>query len=341
MSKRIIVGLSLLLMLAFSTNCFAKTEKQELKVYEENKIVSIENHNEYKNSIANEITVDGIKYQLKDIKEQENMIALTKNKEEQEQKIVNTSNKYSALNSFEQEKQIKEDGYTGIIELQQDSVNLVPNESYMEEYKVNLRKEYNNVPQNELNEIPKTIQENGTTYYLVNPVWNIAETQNIDGQDVPVSYNGEMNYEGIKQRRVIKNYIATVSYKGILQKEESDSITYNLVYEEIPTEEKNYTPVVLSTTAGIIFFSGLIIFKRKNIFVYNNSNGKWRLVKRICISKNDRLIDITPNIPMTSKYKIVLSKKLFNDLLNKNMTIKYFDKQYIYEIKEKEFEIYV
>lgn len=340
MNKTSIVGLSLLLILTFSTNCFAKTEKQELKVYEENKTVSIENHNEYKNSIANEITVDGIKYQLKDIKEQENKITLTRNKEDQEQKIVNTSNKYSALNSFEQEKQIKEDGYTGIIELQQDSVNLVPNESYMEEYKVNLKKEYNNVPQNELNEIPKTIQENGTIYYLVNPVWHIAETQNIDGQDVPVSYNGEMNYEGIKQRRVIKNYIATVTYKGILEKEEEDSITYNLTYEEIK-EEKDYTPVVLSTTAGIIFFSGLIIFKRKNIFVYNSNSGKWKLVKKLHISKNDRLIDITPLKIASNKYKIVLSSRLFNNLKYSNIKIKYFDKQFIYNIKEQQFEITV
>ncbi len=341
MNKTKIVGLSLLLILTFSTNCFAKTERQELRVYEENKTVSIENHKEYKNSIASEITVDGIKYQLKDVKEQENKITLTKNKEEQEQKIVNTRNKYNVLNSFEQEIQVEEDGYSGIIELQQDSINMVANESYIEEYKVNLKKEYKNVLQNELNDIPKTIQENGTTYYLINPVWNIAETQNIDGKDIPVSYNGEMNYEGIKQRRVIKNYLVTVGYKGTLQKEEVDSITYNLVYEEIPTEEKNYTPVIVTTTAGIIFFSGLIIFRRKDIFIYNNINGKWRLVKKLCISKNDRLIDITPNIPMNSKYKIVLSKKLYNNLLNKNMTIKYFDKQYIYEIKEKEFEIYV
>ena len=319
MNKTSIVGLSLLLILTFSTNCFAKTDPQDLRLYEENRTVSIENHKEYKNSIANEITVNGIKYQLKDIKEQENKITLTKSKEEQEQKIVNTSNKYSALNS----------------------VNLVANESYIEEYKVSLKKEYNNVPQNELNEIPKTIQENGTTYYLINPVWHIAETQNVDGQDIPITYNGEMNYEGIKQRRVIKNYIATVSYKGALEKEEVNSMTYNLTYEEIKTEKKDYTPVVLSTATGIIFFSGLIILRRKNIFVYNNSNGKWRLVKKLHISKNDSLINITPSIPMSCKYRIVLNKKLYNDLLNKNMTIKYFDKQYIYEIKEKEFEIYV
>lgn len=341
MSKTKIVGLTLLVILTFSTNCFAKTERQELRVYEENKTVSIENHKEYKNSIASEITVDGSKYQLKDIKEQENMITLTKDKEEQEQKIVNTNNKNSALNSFEKEKKIDEDGYTGIIELQQDSINLVANESYIEEYKVSLKKEYNNVPQNELNNIPKTIQENGTTYYLIDPVWNIAETQNVDGQELPVSYNGVMNYEGVKQRRVIKNYIATATYKGTLQKEEADSITYNMTYEEIKTEKQDYTPVIVTTTAGVIFFSGIIIFKRKNILIYNNNYGKWILVKKLSICKNDRLIDITPKIPMSSKYKIVLSKNLYNDLRNRSVTIKYFDKQYIYEIKEKEFEVCV
>ncbi len=341
MNKKRIVGLSLLLVLAFSTNCFANTNTPKLKIYEENKTVSIENKVEYKNSIKNEITVDGVSYKLKDVKEQENKIILTKEKEKVEEKIVNTSDKYSALKLFENQKQIEEDGYIGIIELQQDSIELTVNESYIEEYKVDLKKEYNNVSQNELNEIPKTIQEKGTTYYLVNPVWNIAKTQNIDGQEIPISYNGVMNYEGVKQRRVTKNYIANVTYKGTLEKEKVDSITFNAVYEEIEKEGNNYTPIVLTTTTGIIFFSGLIILKRKNIFIYNSNNGKWRLVKKLHISKNDRLINITPSIPKSGKYRIVLNNKLYNELLNKNVTIKYFDKQYIYEIKEKEFEIYV
>lgn len=340
MNKKRIVGLSLLLVLAFSTNCFANTNTQKLKIYEENKIVSIENKEEYKNSIKNEITIDGIIYRLKDIKEQENKTILTKDKEETEEKIVNKSDKYNALKLFENQKQIEENGYVGIIELQQDSIELIANEIYIEEYKVELKREYNNVSQNELNEIPKTIQENGTTYYLVNPVWNIAKTQSIDGQEIPISYNGLMNYEGVKQRKVIKNYIANVTYKGTLEKEKVDSMTYNLTYEEIK-EEKDYTPVVLSTTAGIIFFSGLIILRRKNIFIYNSNNGKWRLVKKLHISKNDRLIDITPLKIVSHKYKIVLSSRLFNNLKDSNIKIKYFDKQFICKVKEQQFEITV
>ena len=264
LNKTRVVGLSLLLVLLFSTDCFAKTE--ELKIYQENKTISIENIEEYKNSIKKEITINDIKYQLKDVTEQENKITLTKEKEEQIQEIVKTDDKYSVLNLFETKKQIEEDGYTGIMELQNASLDLKANDSYIEQNKVTLKKEYNNVSQNELNNIPKTIEDNGITYYLINPVWNIVQTQKIDGQDIPIAYNGIMNYEGIKERKIIKNYIATVTYKGTLEKEETDSITYHLSYEEVPTEEeKDYTmPIIATTTTGVIFFSGIIIFKRKN-----------------------------------------------------------------------------
>lgn len=344
MNRTRIAGLSLLLVLMFSTNCFAKTEIQELKIHEIDKTIPIENKLEYENNIKNEITVDGIKYQLKDVKTQENKATVTRNKEEKEQKIVTTEDKYNALNLFQKSKQVGEEDYTGILELQMDSLDLQVNNSYIEQYKVMLKKEYNNVPENELNNIPKTIEENGTTYYLINPVWNIAQIQKIDGQDIPCTYNGIMNYEGIKEITIIKNYIATVTYSGTLQKEETDSINYHLTYEEIPTEQKaNYTlPIVATTTTGIIIFSGIIIYRRKNVYIYNHKNGGWKLVKKLHLNKNERLINITPITPSVSrKYKIVLSNKLYNDLLHSNITIKYFDKQYICEIKEKEFEILV
>ena len=41
------------------------------------------------------------------------------------------------------------------------------------------------------------------------------------------------------------------------------------------------------------------------------------------------------------KYKIVLSNMLFNKLRNQNIIIKYYDKQFICKVKEKEIEIMV
>lgn len=339
MKKIRVIGLSILLILICSTNCFATSE--ELKTHKISDTVLVENVEQYKNNIEQEIVVEEINYKLKEMTEQENKVTLTKDKEIKEEKIVKINDKYKVLNLFETKKEIKEDRYSGILELQNDSLKIKVYDSYIEEYKVTLVKEYNNVSQNELNNIPKEIEQDGTTYYLVNPVWNIAQIQKIDGQDVPISFNGIMNYEGVKERTIITSYLATVNYKGILEKEVTESITYNIVYEEIPQEKTNYVPIVATTTAGIIFFSGIIIFKRKNVTVYNYQNQEWKLVKKCHVSKNNKLIDVTPLTPMTHKYKIKLSQKAFNDLLDDNVTIKYFDQQFIYRIKDKEFEIFV
>jgi hypothetical protein len=262
MHKTKVIGLSILLITLFSTNCFASTE--ELKIYEENKTISIEYAEQYKENIEKEITIDNVKYELQDIKEQENKNIIKTEKEENESKIVNTNDKYDVLNLFETKKEVTEDGASGILELQNDSLELKVNDSYKEQYKVSLIKKYENVPSNELNDIPKTIEENGTTYYLINPVWTVSQVEKIEGQDIPLAYNGEMQYEGIKERTIIKNYIASVTYNGTLEKEETESITFNITYKEVPQEEnKNYIPIVATAGTGIVVVSGIILWKRK------------------------------------------------------------------------------
>ena len=56
---------------------------------------------------------------------------------------------------------------------------------------------------------------------------------------------------------------------------------------------------------------------------------------------NERIIDITPIMPTTSKYKICLSKKLYDKLVGENVTIKHYDQQFSYVIKDRKFEIFV
>lgn len=263
MNKTKIVGLSILLITLFSNNCFASTE--ELKEHQINKTISVEYAEQYKDNIEKEITIDNIKYELQDITEQENKKIVSTEKEQTKQKIVYTNNKYDVFNMFESKIQMTEDGMSGILELQNNSLNIRVNDSYVEQYKVSLTKKYENVSSNELNDVPKTIEENGTIYYLINPIWTVSQVEKIEGQDVPISYNGEMQYEAVKERTIIKSYIANVNYKGILEKEEVDSITFNIKYKEIPQEEEkvNYVPVVATAGTGIIVVSGIILWKRK------------------------------------------------------------------------------
>lgn len=267
MNKTKIVGLSLLLITLFSTNCFATSN--DLKVHEINKTVSLEEAEQYRENIKNEIIIDNVKYELQDISEQENKNIESEEKEQTKQKVVYTNNKYDVLNMFEDKLDITEDEMSGTLELQNNSLDLKVKDSYTEQYKVSLTKNYENVPSNELNDVPKTIEENGTTYYLINPIWTVSQVEKVEGQDVPITYNGEMQYEGIKERTIVKSYLATVSYKGTIEKEEVDSISFEITYKEVPqeiTEEENpnYIPVAVATAGtGIVVVSGILLWRRK------------------------------------------------------------------------------
>ena len=320
-----------------------------LKTFEEEKTIKVSQVEDYKKTLRQEINKDGTTYKLENIVEKENIKVVYKNKEITKDLIVNTTDKYEVLDMFEQKLNVKEDEYTGTLKLDNLSISIKPNDSYREQYKVYYEEKYENVKSNELNDIPKTIKKDGIVYYLINPVWTVAETQNIDGQAVPVSYNGIMKYEAIKVRTIVSNYKATVKYSGELKKEVVDSVTFKLQYEEIPIDkgenenkQSNMLPTVATTGTGIILCSGIILLSRKNVLIYNYKNNKWNLVKKTKIKNNENKINITPiKMDKSRKYKIVLSNMLFNKLRNQNIIIKYYDKQFICKVKEKEIKIMV
>ena len=353
MVKRKIVTIILsatLLSVIFGNMLVSNATDNNLKTFEEEKTIKVNQIEDYKETLEQEISKDGITYKLGDITEKENKKVVSKNKEITKDLIVKTTDKYEILNMFEQELNIKEDGYTGTLKIDNSSVTIKPNDSYKEEYKVYYEKEYKNVERNELNNIPKIIEKDDTTYYLVDPVWTVSKTQIIDGQDVPVSYNGIMKYEAIKERTVITNYIATVKYNGKLEKEVVDTVTLTMEYTEVPTqkiEEKqetknNVVAPTVATGTGILICSGIILISRKNVSIYNYKNNTWKLVRKTKVKANEKIVNITPqDEDISRKYKIVLRNDLYNKWYGQNITVKYFDKQFICNVKNNGIEIIV
>lgn len=352
MLKRKIVSIilfAIILSAIIGNMVISNATENNLKTFEYEKTVKVNQIEDCKKELEQKINKDGITYKLEDIIEKENTKIIFRDKEITKQLLINTNNKYKALNIFKQELNVKEDGYTGTLKIDNNSVTIKPNDSYREEYKVYYEKEYKNVKSNELDNIPKTIKKDNVTYYLVDPVWTVSKTQIIDGRDVPVLYNGVMKYEAIRERTVISNYIATVKYNGKLEKEVVDTVTLTMKYTEVPKEEKNVEEtknnVVVPTVAtgtGIIIFSGIILIRRKNISIYNYKNNTWKLVRKTKVKPSEKLVDITPQNNDTSrKYKIVLNNELYNKWCGQNITVKYFDKQFICNIKEKKIEIVV
>jgi len=319
---------------SFSSICFAS---ENLKIINKQYIVDYKNSDEFYNSIDKAIIENKVGYELEDVERIDNFKTLTKEKEIVEKKVTHTNNLDKVMDLFNKTKDFEEDGYTGTLKRDNSSLKISINDSYQEEYKVYLQKTYENVPSNELNNIPKEIKANGTTYYLVNPVWDIADTDMVSNIEVPIKYNGTMYYEGIKTKTIVTSYLATIKYDGVLEKEVLDTTTFNVKYKEV----KEYQQIItaITGTTAIVFVSGIILFNYKNVKVYNLQRGQYKLVKRLHVDKNKLLIDITPTSLQTQAYKIVLSKSLYRNIKGKDLKIKYFDKQNKYNIKNQEFEI--
>ena len=337
MNKKILIITSIIMTLLGSFSvCFASSKLQTLK---REYIVDYKIADEYYDSINKTVVEDKICYELKNVDRIDNFKTLTKDQETIEERLTNTNNLEKVISLFSETKDFEDDGYTGTLERDNSTLKVQIKDSYQEEYKVYLQKSYDNVPSNELNDIPKEIKENGTTYYLVNPVWNIAETEMVSNSEVPVKYNGTMYYEGVKTKTIITSYLATVKYTGTLEKQVPDTTTFTAEYEEV--KEYGYIVPAIVGTTGIMFFSGIILFSLKNIKVYNLQNGEYKLIKRLHLDKDKLYLDLTPTSFQTRKYKIVLSKSLYKMIKGKSIKIKYFDTKNNYTVQNKEFEIMV
>lgn len=338
MSKKILILTSIMMILLVNLSiCFASSN---LAIIEKTYTVDYKNSDEFYNSIDKSIIEDKIGYELENIDRVDNFKTLTIEKEIVESKATNTNNLEQVLEIFNTTKDIEEDGYTGTLIRDNSSLKVEVKDSYQEEYKVYLQKNYNNVSSNELNNIPKEIKENGTTYYLVNPVWNIAEVENVSDNEVPVKYNGIMYYEGIKTKTIVTSYLATIRYNGTLEKQVPDTTTFTVQYKEV--KEYGYIVSAIAGTTGIIFISGIILFNLKNVKIYNLQNGEYKLIKKLHIDKDKKLfIDLTPIKQEGLTYKVVLSKSLYKKIKGKSIKIKYFDKQHNYSIQNREFEVII
>lgn len=326
-----------MILLANLSVCFASSD---LRIVEKEYTVDYKMADEFYNSIEKNIIEDKVGYELNNIERKDNFKTLTREKEIIEEKVTNTNNLEEVIKLFNDTKDIEEDSYVGILKRDNSSLKVEIKDSYQEEYKVYLQKNYDNVSSNELNDIPKKITQNGTTYYLVNPVWNVAKTENISNGEVPVKYDGIMYYEGIKTKTIITSYLATIKYDGVLEKEVPNTTTFTVTYKEV----KEYGNIVsaIAGTTGFIFVSGIVLLNLKNVKIYNLQNGEYKLVKKLHLNKDKKLfINLTPTKKEDRIYKIVLAKSLYKSVKGKNIKIKYYDRQQNYNIQNREFEVMI
>lgn len=309
-----------LLVMCLMSNVYATDSNKII-----NKSVLGSEESTFVSSIQKEIEEDNVKYKLSDYSKQE---------DEQNSKIVTAHKKYiiksntkeSIINHFGENLEYDNDEYFGTITLKDYDIKTISNGKYeaIDEKKINFSK----YSRNDLDNIEKERNINGTTYYLINVDWENDDVENIDGQEVPTTYKGVMIYQAVVTRNNPFSYEITVTYEGVVSKKDPIYL-YTIEYEKIEDEpqviieEKNdYTvPTIIISGLGIALVIVYII-GRNTARVYVKTDNGFKLIRVVRLSKKHNTVKLSnyKHKTVTNMFAIKTTNGFYNK--NKNMLIK-------------------
>lgn len=276
-------------------------------------------------SIQQEIEENDNKYKLFNYSKQEdeeNSKVVTAYKKD----IIKNNTKEAIINHFGNNLDYDDGEYSGTITLKDYDVKTISNGKYeaIDEKKINFSK----YSKNDLDNIEKEKNINGTIYYLINVNWENDETEIIDGQEVPLTYKGTMIYQAVVTKNNPFSYEITVTYEGNVSKKDPMYL-YTLEYERVKeepvviNEEKtDYTiPAIIISGLGIALVIIYLIGKN-TVQVYVKTDKGFKLLKVVRLSKKNNLINLSnyKHKTVTNMFAIKTTNRFYNK--NKNMLIK-------------------
>ena len=280
-----------LLVMCLMSNVYATDSNKII-----NKSVLGSEESTFVSSIQKEIEEDNVKYKLSDYSKQEdeqNSKIVTAHKKD----IIKSNTKESIINHFGENLEYDNDEYFGTITLKDYDIKTISNGKYeaIDEKKINFSK----YSRNDLDNIEKERNINGTTYYLINVDWENDDVENIDGQEVPTTYKGVMIYQAVVTRNNPFSYEITVTYEGVVSKKDPIYL-YTIEYEKIEDEpqviieEKNdYTvPTIIISGLGIALVIVYII-GRNTARVYVKTDNGFKLIRVVRLSKKHNTVNLS------------------------------------------------
>lgn len=309
-----------LLVMCLMSNVYATDSNKII-----NKSVLGSEESTFVSSIQKEIEEDNVKYKLSDYSKQEdeqNSKIVTAHKKD----IIKSNTKESIINHFGENLEYDNDEYFGTITLKDYDIKTISNGKYeaIDEKKINFSK----YSRNDLDNIEKERNINGTTYYLINVDWENDDVENIDGQEVPTTYKGVMIYQAVVTRNNPFSYEITVTYEGVVGKKDPIYL-YTIEYEKIEDEpqviieEKNdYTvPTIIISGLGIALVIVYII-GRNTARVYVKTDNGFKLIRVVRLSKKHNIVNLSnyKHKTVTNMFAIKTTNGFYNK--NKNMLIK-------------------
>ena len=129
---------------------------------------------------------------------------------------------------------VTEDGLSGTLTLQLDTVQVEVAGYGSSTKEVSTSRSYPNLASQDTANIPKSIQDGGSTLTLQNISWQTDNTANLDGYAVGDRYTAVATYTGSATSSYVKGYTVTADYSGTVSRIALNKTRYVAIFEGTP-----------------------------------------------------------------------------------------------------------
>ena len=157
---------------------------------------------------------------------------------------------------------------------------------------------------------------------MINVDWIPNLTEEIDGEIIPITYNGIGHYYRVEEMERPHTFEAIAFYKGIV-KEKIPMYIYEIKYEKILKNHSILPKAAIITAIDTIIIVLILIF-RKNCTIYNKTEKGLVKLKKYRLTKNTKQIDLS-NLEHkinTNIFVVKVSKCYFKKHKNQQLKIK-------------------
>ena len=228
---------------------------------------------------------------------------------------IDHEEKSGAMSKLQPMIDYEQDGYSGQLLLQPDSITTVEAGYENYSYTVSDTREYSNLDRNDMAYIPKNAEKNGVSLSLAGVDWRVMGNG---------SFMANATYTGLASGSNVTGYTSQALYLGEVRRVTLDGSIYEVIYDgrALPVPYMKYIAAV-GVAVAIAALLVVLWKRRKNAKIYALLDGEFRIVRRVRVSYIDPIVDITPSAVQSrsSEYIITLDRWSTKQLHNQRLRI--------------------
>ena len=205
--------------------------------------------------IEETLTRRGVEYQVSDILKRElEGSKETRTISETVSMPTESDKKSELLTRFGSEMTYSEDGFTGTLKLNEQSITAEATDTEGYSYTLKDVKEYTGLERNDPYYVPKTSEKYGVTLQLADIEWTPMASGS-DNSRTPSLFKATATYTGTAWGSKASGFLASATYSGEVSKETAGDVVYSIVYEEVPeVVERSLESLLSGPVLNVLFW---------------------------------------------------------------------------------------